>query len=67
MLLTSSGFSSFLNTVISFFCVGLSLYFLAQFYQLFSSEPIIKHTTKCKYCKKRVSEAVSPSSHLILP
>ncbi|KAH6692424.1 large-conductance mechanosensitive channel [Plectosphaerella plurivora] len=50
-------YGSFINTVISFFCVGMSLYGLAHFYQLFSSEPIIKHTTKCRYCKKLVSSS----------
>lgn len=49
-------YGSFLNTLISFLCVGLSLYGLAHFYQMFSSDPIIKHTKKCKYCKKLVSE-----------
>ncbi|KAG7151375.1 Anditomin synthesis protein L like [Verticillium longisporum] len=48
--------SSFFNQLVSFFCVGLSLWGLAHFYQLFSTDPIIKHTKKCKYCRKRVNE-----------
>ncbi|CRJ91761.1 Anditomin synthesis protein L like [Verticillium longisporum] len=50
-------YGSFFNQIVSFFCVGLSLWGLAHFYQLFSTDPIIKHTKKCKYCRKRVNEA----------
>ncbi|OAA65710.1 mechanosensitive ion channel [Niveomyces insectorum RCEF 264] len=46
----------FLNRVINFVGVGLSLYALASMYQYFSHDPIIKHTVKCKYCRKRISE-----------
>jgi large conductance mechanosensitive channel len=52
-------YGSFINQVVSFVFVGLSLYGLAQFYQWFSNDPIIKHTIKCKYCRKRVNEKVS--------
>lgn len=52
--------SSFLNQLVSFLCVGISLYGLAHVFQFFSPEPIIKHTVKCKYCRKRISNKVSP-------
>jgi hypothetical protein len=43
--------------------VGLALYLVASFYEMFSSEPIIKHTVKCKYCRKWISAKVSHSSY----
>lgn len=39
--------------------VGCSLYGLAALYQYFSQDPIIKHTVKCRYCRKRINEKVS--------
>jgi len=48
-------YGGFLNRVVNFFCLGLSLYALAMAYQYFSHDPIIKHTVKCQYCRKRVS------------
>ncbi|KAK1728934.1 hypothetical protein CaCOL14_008596 [Colletotrichum acutatum] len=48
-------YGSFLNQLVSFLCVGISLYGLAHVFQFFSREPIIKHTVKCKYCRKRIS------------
>lgn len=45
--------------MINFFGVGLSLYVLAGLYQLLSRDPIIKHTVKCKYCRKTISANVS--------
>lgn len=38
--------------------MGVALYALASLYQWVSSDNIIKHQVKCKYCKKRVSEKV---------
>ncbi|KAL7629086.1 hypothetical protein AAE478_000604 [Parahypoxylon ruwenzoriense] len=46
----------FINKVISFLGMGLALYGLASLYQCLSKDPIIKHTVKCRYCKKLVSE-----------
>ncbi|CAK7565752.1 MAG: hypothetical protein SEPTF4163_003678 [Sporothrix epigloea] len=46
----------FVNRVVNFLGVGISLYALASVYQYFSHDPIIKHTVKCKYCRKRISE-----------
>ncbi|KAL1844579.1 hypothetical protein VTK73DRAFT_2267 [Phialemonium thermophilum] len=46
----------FLDQLINFLGIGLALYGLAGLYQWFSHDPIIKHTVKCKYCRKRISE-----------
>ncbi|KAK2066833.1 hypothetical protein P8C59_000616 [Phyllachora maydis] len=48
-------YGAFINRMINFFGVGLSLYVLAGLYQLLSRDPIIKHTVKCKYCRKTIS------------
>lgn len=58
----------FINRVVNFVGVGLSLYALASVYQYFSHDPIIKHTVKCKYCRKRISEkvSVSPTEYIFL-
>ncbi|KAG7287077.1 hypothetical protein NEMBOFW57_006580 [Staphylotrichum longicolle] len=46
----------FLNRLLNFMGVGFSLYGLAAVYQYFSQDPIIKHTVKCRYCRKRINE-----------
>ncbi len=51
--------SIFINKVVDFLGVGLSLYALAGLYQYISRDPILKRTVKCKYCRKRISEKVS--------
>jgi large conductance mechanosensitive channel len=56
-LITES--SAFINRCINFLGIGVALYFLASTYQWLSHDPIIKHTVKCKYCRKRVSDKVS--------
>ena len=53
---------SFVNNVIQFFVLGLSLYSIALIYTSISHDTIIKHTVKCKYCRKSISEKVSVSS-----
>lgn len=51
--------SSFLNKVINFIGVGLALYGIAGLYQYFSQDnAIIKHTVRCKYCRKKIFEKV---------
>lgn len=42
--------------------VGLALYAIASFYEWLSDDPIIKHTVKCKYCRKWISVKVGCSS-----
>ncbi|CAH0048889.1 unnamed protein product [Clonostachys solani] len=46
----------FIYQIVSFFMIGLALYALALLYTSFSSDPIIKHTKKCKYCRQRINE-----------
>lgn len=46
----------FLNKLLNFMGIGVSLYGLAGFYQWLSHDPIIKHTVKCKYCRKSINE-----------
>ncbi|KAL1841971.1 hypothetical protein VTJ49DRAFT_6214 [Mycothermus thermophilus] len=46
----------FINKVVNFIGVGFSLYFLASMYQWISNDPIIKHTVKCQYCRKSISD-----------
>lgn len=48
----------FLNRVVNFLGLGLALYGLASLYQYFSNDSIIKHTIKCRYCKKSISSKV---------
>jgi hypothetical protein len=55
----AGGCSFFLNRLLNFMGVGCSLYGLAALYQYFSQDPIIKHTVKCRYCRKRINEKVS--------
>jgi hypothetical protein len=57
----AGGCSFFLNRLLNFMGVGCSLYGLAALYQYFSQDPIIKHTVKCRYCRKRINEKVSCS------
>ncbi|TGO55739.1 hypothetical protein BOTNAR_0238g00070 [Botryotinia narcissicola] len=48
---------SFLKKVINFIGVGLALYEIAGLYQYFSQDnAIIKHTVRCKYCRKKIFE-----------
>ncbi|KAF5027528.1 hypothetical protein F66182_345 [Fusarium sp. NRRL 66182] len=49
-------YGTFINQMISFIVLGFALYGLAHLWQLASSEPIIKHTKKCKYCRQRINE-----------
>ena len=51
-------YGSFINQIVSFMGVGVALYFLAEFYQWLSKDPIIKHTKKCQYCRTRINEKV---------
>jgi large conductance mechanosensitive channel len=46
----------FLNQLVKFVGVGFALYGLAGLYQWLSHDPIIRHTVKCKYCRKSISE-----------
>lgn len=50
--------SLFLNRVFNFLGMGLSLYGLAVIYEYLSHDAIIKHTVKCRYCKKQINVKV---------
>ncbi len=50
--------SSFLDKILDFFGIGLALYTVAQVYSWASHDSIIKHTVKCKYCRKSISQKV---------
>ncbi|PBP23621.1 hypothetical protein BUE80_DR005328 [Diplocarpon rosae] len=49
-------YGTFFNKIINFIGVGLALYFVASVYDTVSTESIIKHTAKCRYCRKRISD-----------
>ncbi|TAQ87214.1 hypothetical protein B7494_g4458 [Chlorociboria aeruginascens] len=51
-------YGTFINKVLNFAGVGLAMYTLASVYEWVSSDSIIKHTQKCKYCRKRISMKV---------
>ncbi|ROW14057.1 hypothetical protein VPNG_04189 [Cytospora leucostoma] len=46
----------FLDKTINFVGLGLALYALAGAYQYLSRDPIIKHSVKCRYCKRKTLE-----------
>jgi large conductance mechanosensitive channel len=49
---------AFLDHVVSFIGIGVTLYFLANLYGYVSHESIIRHTVKCTYCRKEISAKV---------
>ncbi|PVG01717.1 ion channel [Serendipita vermifera] len=49
-------YGRFLDSIINFFAIGLVLYIIARFYGYVTSDSIIKHSTKCQYCRKEISE-----------
>ena len=50
--------SNFINKVFNFLGIGVALYTVALVYGWASSDSVIKHTVKCKFCRKRISEKV---------
>ncbi|KAH8811582.1 putative ion channel [Xylogone sp. PMI_703] len=48
-------YGQFLNKLLNFIGVGLALYLIATLYEYLSHDPVIKHTVKCKFCRKRIS------------
>ena len=50
--------STFINKVFNFIGIGVALYTVALVYGWASNDSVIKHTVKCKYCRKRISEKV---------
>ena len=51
--------STFINKLFNFIGVGLALYMIANAYTWLSNDSVIKHTVKCRFCRKRISEKVS--------
>ncbi|KAF4259257.1 hypothetical protein KXW98_002451 [Aspergillus fumigatus] len=49
-------YGAFLETVISFVGVSLTLYAIGHLYTWISHEQVIKQTVQCKYCRKYISE-----------
>ncbi|KAM0796803.1 ion channel [Usnea florida] len=47
---------TFINKVFNFIGIGVALYTVALVYGWASNDSVIKHTVKCKYCRKRISE-----------
>ncbi|KAG9230978.1 putative ion channel [Amylocarpus encephaloides] len=49
-------YGAFINKLMNFLGIGFALYFVASLYDRYGgSDPIIKHTVKCRYCRKRIS------------
>ena len=53
-----TSFSTFVNKVFNFIGIGIALYTVALVYGWASNDSVIKHTVKCKYCRKRIGEKV---------
>ncbi len=49
---------TFVNKMINFLGVGVALYAIASLYGMVTNDSIVKHTVKCRYCRKRISEKV---------
>ena len=56
-------YGSFLDKIVRFFVVGLALYTIARVYGWASKDSVIKHTVKCRYCRKSISEKVCKFEH----
>ncbi|KAL4982212.1 hypothetical protein BDW68DRAFT_182772 [Aspergillus falconensis] len=48
--------SVFLEKVVNFLGISLTLYTLAQIYMVVSQDKIIKRSVRCRYCRKWISE-----------
>ncbi|OJJ45263.1 hypothetical protein ASPZODRAFT_99152 [Penicilliopsis zonata CBS 506.65] len=49
-------YGAFLEKVLSFFAMSLTLYAIARMYMWLSHDPIIKNTVRCRYCRKYIGE-----------
>ncbi|KAI9743873.1 MAG: hypothetical protein M1818_002607 [Claussenomyces sp. TS43310] len=49
-------YGTFIDKVLNLIGIGLALYIIANVYTWVSKDSVIKHTVKCKYCRKRISE-----------
>ena len=58
-------YGSFLDKVFRFFIIGIILYIIVRIYGWVSKDDsIIKHTVKCRYCRKWINEKVGASFRL---
>ncbi|KIM37983.1 hypothetical protein M413DRAFT_20107 [Hebeloma cylindrosporum] len=48
-------YGAFFDSLVNFIGIGVVLYFIANVYGYFSKDSIIKHTVKCRYCRKEIS------------
>jgi hypothetical protein len=53
--------SAFLETVVGFVGVSLTLYAIGHLYTWMTHDQVIKQTVRCKYCRKYISEKVFTS------
>jgi len=51
-------FSTFLDKVISFVGVGVTMYAIVNLYTFFTQDTLIQQKTKCGYCRKEISGKV---------
>ncbi|KAI9773326.1 MAG: hypothetical protein M1840_007541 [Geoglossum simile] len=58
-------YGSFINQLVRFFSIGLTLYTIALVYSRVSSDSIIKYQVKCRYCRKYVSEKIGAGNALL--
>ncbi|KAF1813238.1 ion channel [Eremomyces bilateralis CBS 781.70] len=49
-------YGSFLDKVVRFMVLGLTMYVTALVYGWMSKDNIVRHSVRCKYCRKRISE-----------
>lgn len=47
---------SFLDKIVRFFLIAISLFLIANFYGWVSHDNIVKQQVKCKYCRKYISQ-----------
>ncbi|KAJ3536629.1 hypothetical protein NMY22_g5943 [Coprinellus aureogranulatus] len=53
-------YGSFLDNLLTFFGLGLSLYLIAVTYGKLTKDNVISYTTKCAYCRKEISKKRPP-------
>jgi len=49
---------AFFESLVNFIGIGVVLYFIGTVYGYLSKDSIIKHTVKCRFCRKEISSKV---------
>lgn len=49
-------YGSFIDKVVRFLLIAVSLFLIAKFYSWITSDNIVKRQVRCKYCRKYISE-----------